>query len=130
MSDRRTLSVDSTPLAGLDRLSQHLKFHGDRQAVLAANLANLDTPGFRARDLEFTERFDRMVDDTGTRQTMSFESHGITRDDEVPDADGNTVSLETQIAHMDENNLQYRSLAELLSRRIGLLRYAANDGRG
>lgn len=130
MSDRRTLAVDTTPLAGLDRLSQRLRYHGERQAVLASNLANIDTPGFRARDVDFTERFDRMVDETGTRNEMSFETEAVTRDDEAPDADGNTVSLETQIARMDENTLQFRSLAELLSRRIGLLRYAANDGRG
>ena len=130
MSEARTLRIDSTALSGLDRLSEHLRFLGERQGVLAGNLANLDTPGFRARDLEFTERLDRIVDEDGVHSTMSFETEAITRDDEVPDADGNTVSLETQIAHMNENTLQFRSLAELLSRRIGLLRYAANDGRG
>ena len=56
MSDRRTLAVDTTPLAGLDRLSQRLRYHGERQAVLAGDLANIDTPGFRARDVDFTER--------------------------------------------------------------------------
>lgn len=130
MTERRTLSLDGTPLAGLDRLSQHMRFLGERQAVLAGNLANIDTPGFRARDVSFTERFDRLVDGNGVHDTISFESEALTRDDEAPDADGNTVSLEAQIAHMDENTLQFRSLAELLSRRIGLLRYAANDGRG
>ncbi len=130
MSEGRTLRVEGTVLPGLDRLSEHLRFLGERQGVLAGNLANLDTPGFRARDLEFTERLDRIVGEDGVRSTMSFETELITHDDEVPDADGNTVSLETQIAHMNENTLQFRSLAELLSRRIGLLRYAANDGRG
>jgi flagellar basal-body rod protein FlgB len=130
VSDRRTLAVDSTPLAGLDRLSQHLRFLGERQGVLAGNLANIDTPGFRAKDVEFTERFDQLTTEAGTQRQMSFETEAVTRDDEVPDQDGNTVSLETQIARMDENTLQFRSLAELLSRRIGMLRYAANDGRG
>lgn len=130
MSDRRTLAIDATPLSGLDRLSRHLAFHGERQAVLAGNLANLDTPGFRPRDLEFKERFDRVVADGDVQRSMSFETETLTRDDEVPDADGNSVSLEGQMAHMDENHLQYRSIAELLSRRIGLLLYAANDGRG
>lgn len=107
-----------------------MTFHRERHTVLAGNLANLDTPGFRPRDLEFKERFDRVVADGGVQRSMSFETETLTRDDEVPDADGNSVSLEGQMAHMDENNLQYRSIAELLSRRIGLLRYAANDGRG
>ncbi len=130
MTDRRTLALDAAPLSGLDRLSQHLRFRGERQAVLAGNLANLDTPGYRARDLEFEERFDRIVEGGSTQRSMSFETEATVKDDEVPDADGNTVSLEGQIAQMDENTLQFRSVAELLSRRIGLLRYAANDGRG
>jgi flagellar basal-body rod protein FlgB len=122
MSDRNSIALDRTALPGLDRLSQHLRYLGERQRVLAGNLANIDTPGYRAKDLAFAEELDRA--------TLRYETEETTRDDEVPDQDGNTVSLESQIARMDETTLRYRSLAELLSRRIGLLRYAAGDGRG
>jgi flagellar basal-body rod protein FlgB len=127
MSERSTIALDSTALPGLDRLSQHMKYLGERQRVLAGNLANIDTPEYRARDLEFTEELERAE---GTAGTLSYQSSETTRDDEVPDQDGNTVSLEAQIARMDETTLRFRSLGELLSRRIGLLRYAAGDGRG
>jgi flagellar basal-body rod protein FlgB len=131
MSDRNSIALDRTALPGLDRLSQHLRYLGERQRVLAGNLANIDTPGYRAKDLAFTEELERA--DRGEQSshgTLRYETEEITRDDEVPDQDGNTVSLESQIARMDETTLRYRSLAELLSRRIGLLRYAAGDGRG
>jgi len=128
MSERNTIALDRTALPGLDRLSQHLHYLGERQRVLAGNLANIDTPGYRAKDLAFTEELERAA---GHNQgTLRYETEETTRDDEVPDQDGNTVSLETQIARMDETTLRYRSLAELLSRRIGMLRYAAGDGRG
>ena len=124
----KTLVLNASTLPGLDRLAQHLGYHVERQAVIAGNLANLDTPGFRARDLSFDEVL------TTTRETnestMTFERSVETSDDEVPDEDGNTVALETQIARMDETNIRFRAVAEVLSRRIGMLRYAANDGRG
>ena len=124
----KTLVLNASTLPGLDRLAQHLGYHVERQAVIAGNLANLDTPGFRARDLSFDEVL------TTTRETkestMTFERTVETADDEVPDEDGNTVALESQIARMDETNIRFRAVAEVLSRRIGMLRYAANDGRG
>ncbi|MBC8067050.1 MAG: flagellar biosynthesis protein FlgB [Deltaproteobacteria bacterium] len=127
MSERNAIALDRTALPGLDRLSQHMRYLGERARVIAGNLANIDTPGYRARELEFTEELEHAAGKSGT---LSYETSESTRDDEVPDEDGNTVSLEAQIARMDENTLRFRSLGELLSRRIGLLRYAAGDGRG
>jgi len=126
MSERR-LVLDATTLPGLDRLAQHLGYHVERQSVVAGNLANLDTPGYRARDVTFSEAL--TTENTNGSTTMSFERATETADDEVPDEDGNTVALERQIARMDEVNIQYRAVAEVLSRRIGMLRYAAGDGR-
>ncbi|MBK8237914.1 MAG: hypothetical protein IPK74_20485 [Deltaproteobacteria bacterium] len=130
MSERRDIAIGRTTLPGLDRLSEHLRFLTQRNRVLAGNLANLDTPGYRAKDLELSERFDRTVTPEGVDGRLQYQTRALQRDDEVPDQDGNSVSLEAQVANLDDNTLRYRSLAEVLSRRIGLLRYAATDGRG
>ena len=124
----KTLVLNASTLPGLDRLAQHLGYHVERQGVIAGNLANLDTPGFRARDLSFDEVLTTARETN--ESTMTFERNVETADDEVPDEDGNTVALESQIARMDETNIRFRAVAEVLSRRIGMLRYAANDGRG
>jgi flagellar basal-body rod protein FlgB len=124
----KVLNLNASTLPGLDRLAQHLGYHVARQSVVAGNLANLDTPGFRARDLSFEEVLTTSRE-TG-ESTMTFERAVDTADDEVPDEDGNTVALETQIARMDETNIRFRAVAEVLSRRIGMLRYAAGDSRG
>jgi len=126
----RTMNVGATPLAGLDRLGRHLEYHTERQAMIAANLANLDTPGYRARDVSFSEQVDLQIDGNERLQTMRHESEAVVADDEVPDEDGNTVALEGQVSKMRANMTRYRSVSELLSRRIGMLRYAAGDGNG
>lgn len=130
MTTDRRIDSAATTLPGLDRLSEHLRACTRRQGVIAGNLANLDTPGYRPRQLGFVEELSRQVDDGGPHTIMSFGEELTVGDDEVPDQDGNSVSLERQLAAMDENAMQFRGLAEILSRRIGLLRYAAGDGRG
>jgi flagellar basal-body rod protein FlgB len=130
MSQDDPLRVDSSGLVGLDRLARHLGFHTRRQQLIAANLANLDTPGYRAKELRFVEELAVHVDASGQRSAeLSHQDVLVTADDEVPDEDGNTVALERQSARMVANHLRYQELNELLSRKIGLLRYAATDGK-
>ena len=128
MSDE--VRVDTTPFAGLDRLSRHLGYHARRQEVLAGNLANLDTPGYRAKDLVFHEELSAHIHNGEMRRTMRHSSESVTADDEVPDQDGNTVSLETQMAKTTANTLRYEEITELLNRKIGMLKYAVSDGAG
>lgn len=116
--------------AGLDRLSEHLGFHSRRQKVIAANLANIDTPGYRARDLVFHETLEARLEGDRITGTMTHEDEAVTRDDEVPDQDGNSVSLEHQMAKTVANQLRHSALNEVLNRKLGLLKYAASDGRG
>jgi flagellar basal body rod protein FlgB len=45
-------------------------------------------------------------------------------------SDGNAVSLERELAKIDANRVRHSASAELASRRLALLRYAAGDGSG
>jgi flagellar basal-body rod protein FlgB len=123
----RPLDLGSA-LSGLDRLQRHLDHHAERQQVIAAHLANIDTPGYRARDVGFAETLTEVARGDEAKQTMEWSEEVVVADDEAPDQDGNTVSLEGQMAKMSANMLRYKTLAEVLTRKIGLMRYAANDG--
>lgn len=124
------LDLSNTPMSGLDRLSRHLSHHADRQRIIASNLANIDTPGYRARDLTFEETLAVVRDDDGVEGSMEWKEEVVIDDDEAPDQDGNTVGLERQMAKMSANLVRYRSVSELLGRRVAMLRYAATDGAG
>lgn len=118
-----------------------------RHEVLSANIANADTPGYRPRDLDFKSlmqsaleaknddlrRSDRRVDPLSPSaqdlQSMVYEPeypdnrHGEER------LDGNSVSLDRQMALMTENSLSYEASLTLLSRALAGLRYAIGEGR-
>lgn len=114
--------------SSLDRISGYLSYHLQRQKVIAGNLANLDTPGYRAQELDFQETVRTHYKDGQKQVQWSIETSARVQDDEVPDQDGNSVSLEAQLAKSQANNLRYGVVSELLRRKLGMLKYAATDG--
>jgi len=120
-------------LSTVDTLQAALTFHRERHTVLAGNVANLDTPGYRPVDLNRNTAGDaqtlattnegHIATATTTDIVTSFDDGGA-----MQSADGNAVSLERELAKIDANRARYSTSAELVTRRLALLRYAAGDG--
>jgi flagellar basal-body rod protein FlgB len=125
-----------TMFDGVDTLERAMTFHRERQAVLAGNVANVDTPGYRSLDLE---EIPQEAGAEGLAQTdprhlpegAAMEGTRVAFDDSPSGAgmDGNTVELERELAKIDANRVRYGTATELASRRLALLRYAAGDGQ-
>jgi flagellar basal-body rod protein FlgB len=127
-------------------LELSMRVRGARHEVLSANIANADTPGFRPKDLDFdsvmrtaVELDDRPVSrerqmDEMLSGPLGFEaavhepSNGDQRHGEER-FDGNRVSLDRQIALVNENALSYEASLTLFSRTMAKLRYVISDGR-
>jgi flagellar basal-body rod protein FlgB len=120
-------------LSTVDTLQQALTYHRERHTVLAGNIANLDTPGYRPVDLNRTTPGDaqslavtsegHIATSTSTSVVTSFDDGGA-----MQSADGNAVSLERELAKIDANRTRYAASSELVTRRLAMLRYAAGDG--
>ena len=95
-----------------------LELRAERLEILASNIANAATPGYKARDLDFAAAL-----------TASNPSAAIKY--RVPMAaslDGNTVELATEQTQFAENAVQYRSTLAFLTGRIGTLITALTGG--
>jgi flagellar basal-body rod protein FlgB len=119
----------------VDRLESAMSFHRDRHAVLAGNVANLDTPGYRPADLQRTPAADNVtpwLTAAGHQPPAGASESRLVFDDggRLSGPDGNAVALERELAKIDANRVRYNTSAELVSRRMALLRYAAGDGNG
>jgi flagellar basal-body rod protein FlgB len=117
----------------VDRLEAAMSFHRERHSVLAGNVANVDTPGYRPLDLERTEPAtpEGAMATTDARHMQAGGVSGTTvsfADADSAGADRNSVSLERELAKIDANRVRYQASAELASRRLALLRYTAGDG--
>jgi len=104
-------------------LAAALTLREQRHEVLAGNLANVETPGFRSKDLDFQnalkEAFVQTDPEVETPHVSPTEDP-----DGLPRADGNTVDLDVQMAKLSENGTSYVALARILSNRVALLRQA------
>jgi flagellar basal-body rod protein FlgB len=133
----------------LARLERSLDVRLVRQNVLAANVANVDTPGFRAKDVDFTAAMQAIEGaaraDGGALQPSAPApaqteppQTGLAADDlpivELPPSggsfDGNTVDLDRTMVAMAENALQYGASARAAGKKLAILRYVASDGNG
>ena len=120
----------------VDALETAMTFHRERQTVLAGNVANVDTPGYRPIDIERVSAGEvgslalaqtepgHLSAGGSTGATTSFDDSG-----KSASADGNFVNLERELAKMDANRVRYAASSELVSRRLAILRYAAGDGQ-
>jgi flagellar basal-body rod protein FlgB len=105
---------------------------GKRQEVLANNLANVNTPGYKRLDVEFDGMLAKAVDAAraGDRQALDAMRPGVTTDDSVAvRADGNSVDVDQEMAFLAENNIRYNALVQLSQKKLETLKYVISDGR-
>lgn len=94
-----------------------------RQSLLMANLANVNTPGYRRRDLDFNIALDRAAGLSGRSQEGARAESGAIR------IDGNGVDLEREVAAIAETELRYQLLTEFAGRYFGGLKNVIREGR-
>lgn len=124
-------------LGTVDRLAVGLDYHQARHAVLTANLANVDTPQYRARDIERTD-FDGALKIAMNATDANHIGVGrgglqtkVIVDENTPaDADGNAVSLDKETVKITANSVRYETISTLVQTQLAMMAYAAADGRG
>jgi flagellar basal-body rod protein FlgB len=140
------LDLANTPFFGLlrarlDQLSQ-------RQQLIAENIANASTPGYRPRDLD-TSGFERMLathsGNGGLQMTRTSANHMapggagggsaeariVTHDDGETTIDGNAVVLEEQMTRATETRMSFETGIALYQKGLELVRLASRPpGRG
>lgn len=121
----RTPLLDPT----LQGLTNALTVHHRRHTVLATNLANVETPGYRAQDVDFRTELRRAFQAPEISGAAKVDPKVIPDDDVAPRADGNTVDLDMQMAQLSDNAGRYVALTRILSKRLGLLRSAIEGTR-
>ncbi|MGB0679243.1 MAG: flagellar basal body rod protein FlgB [Polyangiales bacterium] len=124
--------------SGIQPLARGLDYHLNRHNVLASNVANVDTPGFKP--LELVRETEPALDGKLPLKTTDMRHYGApehpdqalvkTRVEQViqPGADGNAVSLEREMGKIAANDLRYDSITTAVRQQLGLLSYAVSGG--
>ena len=120
---------------GIEKVGKYLDVSSFKQKLIAGNIANVSTPGFRAQDIDFQAEFERATaPDSGFVGYVTHPNHvPIGNNPDQPpkviqtkpaDGDLNAVDADKEIANLAQNELKYSIGATLLKRRIDGLRKA------
>ncbi|MER3425006.1 MAG: flagellar basal body rod protein FlgB [Nitrospiraceae bacterium] len=127
----------------IDVLERMLDLRGMRHRVIAANIANEETPGYRAKDLRFPDALSAAVraqphiavQATHARHLGTPESFpqvkGRVVELPTPDLplDANSVNLDFEMAKLSDNAMHYNTAATVISLRFRQLLAAIRDAR-
>ena len=124
-------------------LEKNLDLRMMRHDVIASNIANQETPGYKAKDLSFQKELNKAgaVVNAGLVRTNKAHLSGASTSSHIsgveikerPDAnsnlDNNNVNPEKEMAMMAENNIMYDASVQLLSKKFRGLMDAIREGK-
>ena len=127
----------------MDLVQQGLSAAWTRNAVIRNNIANVETPGFKASDVEFETHMARAIEgsgfvgtkthpkhiDIGTGNFSSVSPRIVERSGLSMRMDGNNVDIEDENVKLAQNSLYYNTLLEKMNSEIRRLRMAITEGR-
>ncbi len=134
-----------------EKLTDHLKLREKtldatwaRNEVIAQNIANVDTPGYKKSSVSFEEHLDSAMDSSSFRGNTTDSRHipiGKNRVDKVnirvakeyknlsTRLDGNNVDIEAEMASLAKNDIRYNTLVQSVSNSYRTIKSVINEGR-
>jgi flagellar basal-body rod protein FlgB len=122
---------------GLDRianlLTEFLDVQSRRAQVVASNLANADTPGFQAQELEFAEYLQHATQEAltpgATGNALLPEHKVVPQQGRIAGLDGNNVDAGHEMATLSDAGMRYLTGTTMMQSRLRMLRTAIREGR-
>ena len=119
-------------------LGAALDLYQARHTVLAENIANSETPGYRARDLEFADALSAALSpaEPGSPGDPASVQEGTPHVEPTLDRtattkpDGNSVAIDVQMGRLSENAFKIQALTQILSARYQGLKRVIDGGKG
>jgi flagellar basal-body rod protein FlgB len=105
------------PLSG--QLERYMDLLSARQKLVASNIANADTPGYRTQDIDFQSEFQNAM--SGAPRAMAAGGLPVKND-------GNDVNLDREARLLSENALRFSVASSLMHGQITALRSAIKEG--
>lgn len=105
-----------------------------RQKVISNNIANIDTPGYKSKRVEFENILNNQLtslnNDQGTNdQLQSIEPQIIEDNKYIMREDGNNVDIDAQNIELVRTQIQYEYMTRMISNAISREKYAITEGR-
>jgi len=109
----------------LNLLSRFMDLSASRQALISGNIANVDTPGYRTRDIDFHGELQRAMQGDPSAQTEPSvrEVQGL-----IARPDGNNVSIDREGLLLSEVQMEFSAASQLVKDEFRGLELAIREG--
>ena len=116
----------------IDTVAKSLDLYLIRHSVIADNIANAETPFFKARRVDFEAALQRAAEDGDnappTRDIASIKPEISEEPFSEMGQDLNTVDMDREMAAMSKNDVKYSASSQAISKKFALLKYAIGEG--
>ena len=125
-------------------LHRSLDFRAKRNSLLSGNIANIETPGYKAKDLVFERSLNRAMKANlpgplNVTNSRHFDGRQILplhlvkpevirTSNPVGNVDGNSVDLEREMVKLGENQVVYQAMTRMISAKFAALRLSIREG--
>jgi flagellar basal-body rod protein FlgB len=118
------------------KLFEQLNFRGERQKVISSNIANINTPGYKTKELVFEDELNNSINNNSLQMKAtnsrhmpninSFQANSNPKLMEVENLeeqnDGNNVNIDTQMGEMSKNKVLFDAIQSSIKRDSKLFR--------
>ena len=118
-----------------NKLFEQLNFRGEKQKVISSNIANVNTPNYKTKDLIFEDELNNNLDSTlkmkltSSKHMSSLGNNLSNTNPKLVDVkgleeqnDGNNVNLDTQMSEMSKNKILFDAIQSSIKRDSKLFR--------
>jgi flagellar basal-body rod protein FlgB len=126
--------------SALEKMKLFLDYAARKQRTIASNLANSETPGYRAQDVKFEELLRDAIDGSKelrktserhleARPVLSRPGEGVDGNGDTLGYDGNNVDLDKEMTDLAENVLKFSVVSRLVQHKLQMIRSGIKEGR-
>lgn len=133
----RLLFADKTPLM----MKRALDFQSQRHMLVSSNISNMDTPGYKAKDIDFKSALSEAIgsgDDLKMKRTQGGHfgpgkenlrglQPDVFEEPEAARSNGNNVNIDKEMTKLAENQIAYSATIQLLQKRGSTVRAAITE---
>jgi flagellar basal-body rod protein FlgB len=105
-------------------LERYMTLLSTRQKLVASNIANADTPGYKTKDIDFRAEFAKQMEGQNSLGPQTIESTGL-----PVKSDGNNVSLDRESRMLAENAMRFQVAASLTRSQLHAIQSAIDEGK-
>lgn len=119
-----------------NKLFEQLNFRGERQKVISSNIANINTPNYKTKDLVFQDELNNSLNGNSLKMSVTNDKHLLTANSNYSNVnprlvqvsgleeqnDGNNVNLDSQMAEQSKNKVIFDAIQSSIKRDSRLFR--------